>query len=73
MRGIAATALRNAGAVVSPNIYVTGSGRSTKGAFAEHVRPVMTISCFATAIAQEYNRYIACVPAERRWPLLPRR
>jgi hypothetical protein len=65
MRGIAATALRNAGAVVSPNIYVTGSGRSTNGVFAEHEILIVTISCFATVNGKEYNRYITSVQAER--------
>jgi hypothetical protein len=43
MNSIAAIAIDNASAVVSPNIYVTGSGRSTNGIFTEWKRPVVMI------------------------------
>ena len=54
-RGGGERSFDNLGAVVSPNIYVTGSGGSTKRVIGEHEGPVVTVMRFVAGSAGPYN------------------
>ena len=54
-RGGGERSFDNLSAVVSPNIYVTGCGGSTKWGIGEGEGPVVTVMRFVAGLAGPYN------------------